>query len=85
LSSTSIFTKRTSGRSAAISARIGLMIRQGPHQTAWKSTTTGASDSSTSAVKRASVVSNGMPPTMTAAPRGVQVESLIGPIRPARA
>src|SRR5215217_7563680 len=49
-----------------MSARIGLMTRQGPHQTAWKSTTTGSSDSSTSAVKRASVVSIGMPITVDA-------------------
>src|SRR4051794_26003601 len=46
---------------------IGLITRHGPHQAAWKSTTTGASDSRTSAVKRASVGSKGgMPSTLGA-------------------
>ena len=48
-SSMSIFTMRRSSRSAAISSRIGAMTRHGPHHAAQKSTSTGLSDSRTSA------------------------------------
>jgi hypothetical protein len=43
-------------RSSASSASSGLIWRQGGHQVAQKSTSTGTPDSSTSAVKRSAVV-----------------------------
>src|SRR3954464_11140925 len=46
---------RRSSRSAAISSSTGATTRQGPHQAAQKSTSTGLSDSSTSAWKLVSV------------------------------
>ena len=58
LSSTSSLTIRRSSRLAAISSRIGFMARHGGHQAAVKSTSTGWSDSRTSAVKVASVTAS---------------------------
>src|SRR6478735_6980904 len=50
--STSIFTNLTRpAYSGATSAKMGLMYLQGPHQVAQKSTSTGVSASSTSAMK----------------------------------
>src|SRR5688500_7665927 len=55
------FTIRRSSRSAAISCRTGATTRQGPHQGAQKSTSTGVSDSMTSAWKLLSVTSVMLP------------------------
>src|SRR3954447_5865281 len=53
--STSIFTNLTRpAYSGATSAKMGLMYLQGPHQVAQKSTSTGVSASSTSAMKLSS-------------------------------
>src|SRR5215217_4897846 len=46
---------RRSSRAAASSARTGFITRHGGHQEAVKSTSTGSSDSSTSAVNESSV------------------------------
>src|SRR3954447_1569401 len=56
-SSTLSLTMRRSSRSCAISSSTGATTRQGPHQGAQKSTSTGVSDSMTSAWKFASVTS----------------------------
>src|ERR1700733_253086 len=50
-------TLSTSARSPALSSTTGETRRQGPHQGAQKSTSTGSSDSSTSASKLLSVTS----------------------------
>src|SRR5271154_179480 len=55
-SSMSSLTMRRSWRSEAISSRTGATTRQGPHQGAQKSTSTGPSASSTSASKLVSVI-----------------------------
>src|SRR3954469_18484687 len=55
------FTIRRSSRSALISSRTGATTRQGPHQGAQKSTSTGVSDSMTSAWKLLSVTSVMLP------------------------
>jgi DNA-binding transcriptional LysR family regulator len=72
--STSTCTIRRSSRSAASSARTGAMTRQGGHQAAVKSTSTGSSDSSTSAAKWASSTAGrtevGMPPACGGRRRG---------------
>src|SRR5215213_1495144 len=52
-----------SSRSASISSRTGWTTRHGPHQGAQKSTRTGPSASSTSALKLASVTSVNLPVT----------------------
>src|SRR3954451_15433670 len=52
---------RRSSRSEAISSSTGATTRQGPHQAAQKSTSTGLSDSSTSAWKLLSVTSGRLP------------------------
>src|SRR3954447_12439876 len=62
-SSTFIFTTVRSSRSLSSSSRWGAMIRQGPHQGAQKSTSTGCGDSSTSAAKLLSVTSFRLPAT----------------------
>ena len=62
------FTIRRSSRSAAISSRIGAMTRQGPHHGAQKSTSTGLSDSRTSAWKVVSVTSVMLPAIRFRAP-----------------
>src|SRR3954464_13892036 len=54
-SSTLSLTMRRSSRSCAISSRTGATTRHGPHHGAQKSTSTGVSDSSTSAWKVMSV------------------------------
>src|SRR5208282_3008811 len=54
-SSMSSLTMRSSGRSEAISSSTGATTRQGPHQGAQKSTSTGPSASMTSASKFVSV------------------------------
>src|SRR5437016_1591796 len=51
LASTSSFAIRTLSFSVAISSRTGPTMRQGPHQVAQKSTSTGVSDLSTSCSK----------------------------------
>src|SRR5215212_3199645 len=56
-SSTLSLTMRRSSRSCAISSRTGATTRHGPHHGAQKSTSTGVSDSMTSAWKLASVTS----------------------------
>src|SRR6476646_297903 len=61
LSSTFSFTMRRSSRSEAISSRTGPTTRHGPHQGAQKSTSTGWSDSMTSAWKLVSVTSVMLP------------------------
>src|SRR5690349_919792 len=63
-SSTLIETILRSSRSASISSRTGWTTRQGPHQGAQKSTRTGPSASSTSALKVASVTSVNLPVTV---------------------
>src|SRR3954467_2013737 len=60
-SSTLSLTMRRSSRSCAISSRTGATRRHGPHHGAQKSTSTGVSDSMTSAWKFASVTSVMMP------------------------
>src|SRR3954452_3037385 len=60
-SSTLSLTTRSSGRSSAISSSTGATTRQGPHQGAQKSTSTGCSDSMTSAWKLVSVTSLRVP------------------------
>src|SRR6185503_3084980 len=55
------FTIRRSSRSELISSRTGATTRQGPHQGAQKSTSTGVSDSMTSAWKLLSVTSVMLP------------------------
>src|SRR4051812_42056931 len=69
-SSTFIFTTVRSSRSLSSSSRCGAMIRQGPHQGAQKSTSTGWPAPSTSAAKLVSVTSvrlpaNGISPSET--------------------
>src|SRR4051812_39977602 len=60
-SSTLSLTIFRSGRSAAISSSTGATTRHGPHQGAQKSTSTGCSDSMTSAWKLVSVTSLRVP------------------------
>src|ERR1700754_494706 len=60
-SSTLSLTILRSERSAAISSRTGATTRHGPHQGAQKSTSTGTSDSRTSAWKLVSVTSERVP------------------------
>ena len=75
LSSTLSFTTRMSCRSLFSSSRCGAMIRQGPHQGAQKSTSTGSGDSSTSAAKLLSVTSMMSPAIGCSAPSGVASEN----------
>src|SRR3978361_2196673 len=75
-----------SSRSPSISSRTGWTTRQGPHQGAQKSTRTGPSASSTSALKVASVTSVSFPVTGYPSP-GIEVSRLntsesIAPSRP---
>src|SRR4051812_12040736 len=62
-STLSLTTRRSSPRSSASSSSVGAMTRQGPHQGAQKSTSTGVSASSTSAWKLLSVTSEIWPAT----------------------
>ena len=64
LSSTLRLTIERSSRSASISSSTGWTTRQGPHQGAQKSTSTGPSASSTSDWKLASVTSVSLPGTL---------------------
>src|SRR3954451_14105910 len=85
LSSTLSFTTRRSSRSSLISSSTGATMRHGPHQGAQKSTSTGVSDSRTSAWKLSSVTWV-MVPAMRVPPGrvGVASRSIVPPAGPAK-
>src|SRR5829696_3132506 len=74
-------TIRRSSRSAAIPWRTGATTRHGPHQGAQKSTSTGASDSMTSAWKFASLTSWRVPAMLAPCwgPFTIQSEARVPP------
>src|SRR5881397_1918574 len=75
------FTIRRSSRSAAISSSTGPTTRHGPHQGAQKSTSTGVSDSMTSAWKLVSVTSLMLPAMWLLRPGiGIASESIAGDV-----